>query len=63
MSDISKCNWEKCPVKNICRRFKCKINPYRQTWTKWDYVEWTGCDLFLEDNVWQNSAATKVVKS
>lgn len=49
MSDISKCNWEKCPIKKLCRRFKAKINPYRQSWIKWEYIAWKWCNFFLDN--------------
>ena len=45
MADISKCNWEWCTIRHKCYRFTARANKFRQSYTKWECINWN-CDLF-----------------
>ena len=47
MSDISKCTWENCLIKNKCRRYTTQSSEY-QCYTEWLY-EWNKCNLFYKN--------------
>ena len=50
MTTIKKCSWEQCSIKILCKRFRCKINPYKQDWLKSDYTIGKGCKNFIDNN-------------
>ena len=50
---ISKCDWFQCKIKNLCKRYKVKINPFKQSWVESVYTKEWGCDLFVNNNLWE----------
>ncbi len=51
MSDISKCNDNLCPSKEICYRFTAPVDEFRQSWINTNRDEDAyNCDLFWHNN-------------
>jgi hypothetical protein len=50
MSDISKCNDNLCPSKEICYRFTAPVDEFRQSWINTNRE----CDAYNCDLFWHN---------
>ena len=50
MADISKCNDQLCPSKEICYRFTAPVNEYRQSYINTNRE----CDAYNCDLFWHN---------
>ncbi len=52
MADISKCNDNLCPSKNICYRYTAPASKFRQSWVNTNReADAYNCDLFWHNGV------------
>lgn len=52
MADITKCSNRKCPIKDLCKRWVVKSNPYKQSMAHFNFRYDKGkvvCEYFMSN--------------